>query len=403
MLASLLAPLALHTFLNDYYTRQFVAVIPGAPDKFKDLFGWSALNRCLEQHRFPPRDKPPHPLHLVKGGKSLLPALYLDDDRVNPKNLEKELAEGATLVLNHCNELHPPLQILSAALERLLHANVHINLYAGWRRDNGFEIHWDDQDTLILQIAGPKHWKVWPPTRAHPFRHDIVDTSSATKPDGPPLFDHVLEQGGLLSIPRGWWHIAYPTDEPCLHLTVTIVNSNGIDMLRWVANEMMSSEAARMDLPLFRPEEEKRAWLEIVRRGLIDALTDDLLERYVAYLDDRAKPPPSLRLPELTAPCLPLVDRKTCLQLAAPRGLRFQVTNGTATFFAAGIKWETTSDVARALVCFNDGLPHSAEELASSGHGVLTIMLTALVTKGVLRPAPRLIVRSHRVSCEDAC
>jgi hypothetical protein len=389
MLADLLAPLSLVSFLGEYFTRRFVPVVPGPSDKFKDLFSWDVLNRSLEQHRFPAPHLPPARLRLVKAGETLKPDTYLNGDRVNASGLMKQLANGATLALNFCDEVHPPLQELARELERLLHANVHVNVYAGWRRDNGFDIHWDDQDTLILQIAGRKHWKVWPPTRPYPFKHDVVDTSLKTKPDGPPVWDHVLEQGGLLSIPRGWWHVAYPMDEPCMHLTVTIVNPNGIDMLHWLANRMKTSEAARMDLPVLASNEDRRAWLEAVHRDLTAAWTNDVLDRYLADLDGSANLRPSLCLPEVAAPPTPSIDRTTALQLALPRGLRFQMMNGTAQFSAAGIEWQTTGDLVPALNRFNDGLPHTAAELAPTGGAALTTMLAALVMKGVLRPPAR--------------
>jgi ribosomal protein L16 Arg81 hydroxylase len=130
-----------------------------------------------------------------------------------------------------------------------------VNLYDGWRCDNGFNVHWDDQDNLILQVAGRKHWKVWNQTRHYPFKEDVVDTS--VPPTGEPAWDGILEAGGLLSIPRGAWHVAYPLDEPSPHLTVTIKNHTGIDLPRWLAEQLKSSEAARMAIPLMAPPEER--------------------------------------------------------------------------------------------------------------------------------------------------
>jgi ribosomal protein L16 Arg81 hydroxylase len=117
------------------------------------------------------------------------------------------LTNGATLILNSCEEVSPPLRALCVHLQRLFHVGVIVNLYAGWRHDNGFDVHWDDQDTLILQVSGRKHWKVWEPTRLHPFKEDLVDTSPKTKPETPPIWDAVLDcsvcrgDGGTLRIP----------------------------------------------------------------------------------------------------------------------------------------------------------------------------------------------------------
>ena len=57
---------------------------------------------------------------------------------------------------------------------------VNVNLYASWRRDNGFGLHWDDHDVFILQIAGAKDWQIYPDTAPHPLRGSKV---AETPPD----------------------------------------------------------------------------------------------------------------------------------------------------------------------------------------------------------------------------
>jgi hypothetical protein len=63
------------------------------------------------------------------------------------------------------------------------------------------------------------------------------------------LWEGTLEDGDLLYIPRGWWHVALPLAEPTLHLTVGIHNRTGLDLLRWLAERMRASETFRRDLP----------------------------------------------------------------------------------------------------------------------------------------------------------
>ena len=55
----------------------------------------------------------------------------------------------------------------------------------------------------------------------------------------------------LLYIPRGWWHVATPLDEPTLHLTVGVNNPNGADFLAWYVDRLKTSEDVRRDLPQF--------------------------------------------------------------------------------------------------------------------------------------------------------
>jgi ribosomal protein L16 Arg81 hydroxylase len=366
-------------FLGEYWTKRFVH-IPGSPDKFTDLFSWDVLSETLEHQRFSPTR-----VRLVRAGKAIETSRYLDGGVIDAGGLMKELAAGATLNFNSCEAASDRLSELCVHLERLFHVRVGANLYAGWRKDNGFEVHWDDQDTLILQVAGQKHWKIWEPTRPQAFVHDIVDTSSDTKPDGPPIWDGVLEQGGLLSMPRGWWHVAYPMDSPCLHLTVTIKNLNGIDLLTWFMHQMKASQAARLELPLLATRDAQRDWLQALWRDLSAAWSDDLLDRYLAESDARARPRPVLRLPDVGVDMGCGAD--TPLELALPRALRFESANGVAHFKAGGSDWQTATELVPALARFNDGLPHTIAEISPPNDQRLTLLITALMMRGVVRKA----------------
>jgi ribosomal protein L16 Arg81 hydroxylase len=380
MLTDILAPLPVDKFFRDYWTRQFVH-IPGPPEKFHQLFDWSVLNQALEQHSYSPGR-----LRLVKAGKSISATRYLERSTVLDVDLMNELANGATLVFNSCERVHRPLRDLCERLERLLHVRVTVNLYAGWRKDNGFNVHWDDQDTLILQVRGRKHWKTWPPTRRYPFRDDVVDTSPETRPAESPVWEGILEEGGMLNMPRGWWHVAYPLDEPCLHLTVTVKNLNGVDFLRWYAHRMKSSDHVRMDVPVVGTETERRAWLDAVLDDIRATWDYGMLDQYLADVDRRATSHPKLNLPQVGTSAV-FVDKSTALQLALPRPLHFNVTNGTAHFWARGTSWTTIPDLVPALLHFNDGLPHALAELPLGDDPRLRSMIMALAVKGVLRRA----------------
>ena len=115
----------------------------------------------------------------------------------------------------------PPITDIAESLERLFRVRIQVNAYAGWRTSHGFDLHWDDHDVFILQVAGRKQWKVYGMTRKYPLAVDVEPT--VEKPDAP-LWEGMLEDGDLLYIPRGWWHVATPLDEPTLHLTVGVNN-----------------------------------------------------------------------------------------------------------------------------------------------------------------------------------
>jgi len=377
MLNELVAPLSLDEFLRDHWARNFLH-LSGPADRFADLFPWAVLNEALERQRFTGRR-----LRLVRSAKTIAAERYLNGDRVNAEKLTGELSDGATLIFNRCDEVHPPLRDLCVSLERVFHHRVYTNLYAGWRADNGFGVHWDAQNNFIVQVSGRKHWKVWKPNRVHPLR-DEVETGLAPESEEP-FWDGVLEQGCLLFIPRGWWHVAYPMDEQCLHLTVTLDSPTGIDLLHWLADRMKSSDAARSDVPVTGTEAERREWLAKIRADLTAALDDETIERFVAHKDAGIPQRPRISYPDDVVRG-PVVLRKAMpLQLASAELLKF-ARNGEALICnAAGTEFPIDTDVGEKIRRFNDRRPHSLEEFSAGSDVRFKALVGALVMKGILK------------------
>ena len=378
-MSRILFPVTEEEFFRDFWTKQFLH-IPGPADKFSDLFPWHVLNRALEQHRFEPNR-----LRMVKGGQRIERTRYMSGDSVNSARLVNELSAGATLVFSQCEEVHPPLRDLCIFLERLFHISVTANLYAGWRADNGFDVHWDSQDVLILQVSGRKHWKVWKPTRLYPFMSDVVDTSAKTKPADPPLWEGVLEPGAMLNIPRGWWHVATPMNESCLHLTVTALNLNGIDFLRWFKEKMKVSETARMDLPLMAEVPGRLLWLQRLKQDLDALWSDKLFDEFLAEMDREAVPRPGISLPAVADPRKHGLMVDTPLELVAPRPLHFTFDAENASLALNGSEWRINSQAAQRLQKFNDFQPHTLEELTPESDFRVITLVMALIRSGFLR------------------
>jgi ribosomal protein L16 Arg81 hydroxylase len=376
-LIELLRPFSCETFMREYWTRRLLHVA-GTPDKFATLFPWAVLNETLERHRFQPNR-----LVLYKCGSRIDAARYLAnaDGEVDASAVMRECADGATLILNQCEEAYVPLRDLCSQLERLFHVRVYANVYAAFRADRGFDVHWDDQDTFILQVYGRKHWQMWEPTRTFPFRDDVVDTSPRTRPTGPPSWDGVLEQGSLLSVPRGWWHVAYPLDEPSLHLTITIKNLTGIDLLTWMVHQLKSSDHARMAVPFLEPPETQKTWLNTLWSDLENAWSPDFIGSFILDQDRRARSRPMVSLPDLSDP---RVDDATKVQLAIQRPLYIQVHEGGATVIAGRFRCHVAVEVASAFERLNDGRTHTVGELSCRDQRALRALVSKLISRGVL-------------------
>ena len=382
----LLAPLSSEEFLRRYWGQCFVH-IPGRPDKFSHLLPWSRLNRILEYHRLRPGR-----FRLFRDTKEVPASDYLDtrdgrDARLKAPEMTSLLAEGATLIVDEMDDLDPAVRELAAALERIFRIRIQINMYAGWRTNNGFDLHFDDHDTMILQVSGRKRWQIFNPTRLHPFKKDAEE---AVKPTDPPIWEGVFEEGGLFYIPRGWWHIAFPMDEPCLHLTVGFSNPTGVSLVHWLADQLKTSTAARKDLPHVASREEQLAYLNELWSAIQDAWKPNLVEHYMSSLDGRALPRTELQLPYAATPNGLALERNSRIRLAAPRHLDLAGTpkDGVLAFKCFGKTWQCPEVAVPALRALNDGAAHTVGELRTlaadaSGAFAVQSFLSALVMDGV--------------------
>jgi ribosomal protein L16 Arg81 hydroxylase len=293
VLERIISPMSAAEFLERFWEKHFSLGI-GSAGRYCNLFSWNVLGWVLEEHRLPPSR-----LRLFRNGAYVHPSAYQDQpySLLKTPELLRELQNGATLILDCAEEVYGPLRNFTSELQSFLKAPVYANLYAAWKTDYGFDVHFDVQENIVIQVCGRKHWKVWKPTRLFPLK---PDAAPAPKPEGPPDWEGILEDGSWLYIPRGWWHVAFPINEPSLHVTVTIVPFNGIDFLMWVAERCRTSIAARRNLPTMGEEGYFKEFLSALRIEIDNHLDERAVNQFLKErLAAHTRFAPALRFPAL--------------------------------------------------------------------------------------------------------
>ena len=370
-LAEILDPVSLDQFLQDYLGKEYF-YCPGQPRKFAGLLPWAELNRILEHHRL---DVPQ--LRLVRDGKALPAASFIQYrssrrsgrsvPRIRSAELTRHLKEGATLILDAMDEIQPPITSLAENLERQLCNRIQVNMYAGWRSSPGFDLHWDGHDVLILQVSGRKLWKVYPMTRPHPLPND---SEPAGDPPSTPVWEGTLNAGDVLYIPRGWWHVAIPLDEPTLHLTVGLHQQNGVDLLSWFGDRLRSSCTVRQDLPRFANQDEKTAYLNRIREAFLANWNAGILDEYFAESDARVQTRPHFSLPWTATPDgLPDDAEDWSVKWIVPRPVNLEPDreSGVVKIATKGKQWTFAAAAIPLLSALQEKGTCTVEELRGSG------------------------------------
>ncbi|MFE9966778.1 JmjC domain-containing protein [Streptomyces sp. NPDC005525] len=353
------------TFLAQTYHRSY-AHFPGTADT-AGLFSWDDFNRIIATQRLePPRLRLSADGEMVPLHRYAIPTTNrraVTWSRIQPADFHAQLKDGASLVLDAVEKIHPAVGMAAEGLERFLGTSVQTNAYASWTDRDGFGLHWDDHDVVVVQVHGSKRWRLYGSTREAPTFRDVESPES---PEGDPVADIVLAPGDVLYLPRGWWH-AVTADQgtESLHLTFGMVPHTGADLMLWVVDQLRSSLALRKDIPRFAALPEQSDFIEAVRREVLDRMADPrLVERWAESIDTTD--------PGHAIPSLPYVDGlparpEVTVKLTAPRGrLTANPAHSTVTFSAAGTAWDFAESASPALGTLLVGQPVTLGTLARS-------------------------------------
>ncbi len=219
------------------------------PGRFDDLLAETDVERlvCATAIRYPA-------FRLVREGSQIEVGSYARDVSWRPPftktvDVPCVLAEweaGATIVLQALHVNWHPLAVFCRLLEEALDRPVQANSYYTPRGSQGFAVHHDTHDVLVLQVAGEKRWRLYDPLLELPLKHQRY--SKALGDHGEATDELVLRAGDTLYLPRGWLHEAETSDTDSLHLTVGITAHTWVDAARDGLASLEGEPALRRDV-----------------------------------------------------------------------------------------------------------------------------------------------------------
>lgn len=196
-------------------------------------------------------------LRVFQAGKDVHPNDYVDGTRsrrgqhismANMRRLGRLVESGCTLVLDSVDTFDVTMEVACRALQWWSRELVQVNTYLTTQDASGFNLHWDDHDVIIVQLAGEKEWEVRGLSRVAPMYRDAE--LNRTSPDDI-VWAGTLHTGEVMHIPRGYWHQATRNGRGAgysLHATFGFVKRTGVDWFTWVADRSRAEEPFRLDL-----------------------------------------------------------------------------------------------------------------------------------------------------------
>jgi ribosomal protein L16 Arg81 hydroxylase len=234
-LSWLLGSVAVDSFVAGYWEQQPLVVRREAPDYYARLMTFDDFDALLAH-----ADAIVPHVELVRNGAQVRVEDYTYINPLNPGELTRcadllkvfaLFQQGCTLVFNALDRSWPPLAPFCRALETELSTRVHVNAYVTPPSAQGFGLHHDTHDVLVLQIAGAKTWRIYDDPVKLPLPSQQYRRLGRPQP-GKLLQEVELTAGDLLYLPRGFCHeAAAGGDDISAHLTVGLHAVTWYDVL----------------------------------------------------------------------------------------------------------------------------------------------------------------------------
>ena len=255
----LIAPLTADVFFRDVWQQQTVLMRQPAGRDFSQTFSLEAFDHLLTGTILRGSD-----LMLVRDGVYPARGTYTTSDTwagesfqystvVDAAKVLEQYDRGTTLILHAIHRSWPPLARLCRQIENVLSCSVSgAALLSPPNLDpsdvhQGPPIHYDVHDHLILQIAGTKRWRFYDNPFPLPLGHQphMVTRVKA----GPLTQELTLHPGDVLYFPGGQMHEAIATDEPSLHLPLSLCSYRWYDALTEALKALDADVRMRRAIP----------------------------------------------------------------------------------------------------------------------------------------------------------
>ncbi len=246
-LSNLLDPISVLDFFEKYFEKDYLKIRVNNKIIFDDTL--SALSDILDREnlRWPE-------VRLVNDGaqiqKEEYTFSYLYNNRfefrdiIDKDSIDNYYKSGSSIVITHAHKLSKMIKNTNLTIGNDFGLDTHINIYITPPNSQGYKLHFDTHDVLVLQLSGSKMWEVYnnvglPPKDTNFMEHLSLCDDKVKK-------EVKLMQYDLLYLPRGTFHNVFTGNEHSVHATIGIIPRTISDCMKEkIDNGSFGSELER--------------------------------------------------------------------------------------------------------------------------------------------------------------
>lgn len=186
------------------------------------------------------RDIGPFEFDVIQKGTAIHTRAFLDA-KSNPSAdaIGNALNQGATLRIHGISKFEyycgSQLQLLRKALGR----EAFVNLYLTPAKSPGLKLHYDLEDSLVVQVKGEKHWKLYRSSEGPRYPRELPASSPGVS--GDPQEVH-MRTGDVLFVPSGLVHTVETRESGSQHITFGVHVERQAALLGALLEEFAATE-----------------------------------------------------------------------------------------------------------------------------------------------------------------
>jgi ribosomal protein L16 Arg81 hydroxylase len=286
ILQKLLSPLSLDDFFENYWENKFIH-LPHKAGYFNDVLAVTDIDQYLSR-----QDLMPEAIKLVENGDRIPELKWTDKITLidgstaavaNNEKMFKLYNAGATIVINSAQAAIPPLANVCRLVAQELKINLQANIYITPANSQGFGMHYDPHDIFLLQIKGPKRWKIYD------SGEELPTTYSSFKKTPALISEFEINSGDFLYMPRGTVHEAFSSEVATVHVNFSCKPSYGYHLLNELALYAEKEDVFfRKTIPNgFKNETDTLAYANLFKQKLDELLNKVNPMQLLASLNER--------------------------------------------------------------------------------------------------------------------
>lgn len=185
-------------------------------------------------------DLGPFEFDVILNGTAVQPRELLDaKSQPSAEAIDKALRQGATMRVMGVSRFDATCASQLQLLRRSLKREVFVNLYLTPAQRPGLNLHYDLEDSLVVQVKGEKHWKLYETVDGPRYPRTHVAGTPPVR--GEPTLIH-MRAGDVLYVPSGMPHTVETRESSSQHITFGVHVSRQVDFLSALLDDFSTTE-----------------------------------------------------------------------------------------------------------------------------------------------------------------